>query len=321
VLVLNLLALVGCWWTLVRRFSWSAADVRSLALGAIIVSLAAVHTCLKDGQLTPMVLLGILIGLDPKSGTVRASLGWAVALFKFTIPGPYMALAALRGRKKQVVAVLVAGGIFVAGVAIVGARPGLGTLAHSYGASLHALFALGARDYPATIGEGSASMVWLQALLYRVLSFAPGAVPTLNVVLTAAMVCVLGLVILRCSDDGRTLLIIAAFVLLTSYHRVYDAVLLLPGIAWLIDRGSQRLDSEYLLLMALLLPFLVPGPAVLQATLPDPLKSQWAVYALAIPHQTWCLLAIFIVASQRVLAEALAATARRSRLAPLPLVP
>src|SRR5262249_14786227 len=111
----------------------------------------------------------------------------------------------------------------------------------------------------------------------------------------------------------RLLLVIAAFVLLSSYHRVYDAVLLLPAIAWLIDRGAREPDWDDVLLAALLVPFLVAGPAMLQTALPDRLKSHWPVYALAIPHQTWCLLGIFVVASWRMVAEALTLGAGHAR--------
>src|SRR5262249_7533932 len=43
VLVLNVLALAGCWWLLARRFCWPTKDARSLALGMVILSLAGVH--------------------------------------------------------------------------------------------------------------------------------------------------------------------------------------------------------------------------------------------------------------------------------------
>ena len=211
--------------------------------------------------------------------------------------------------------VLLAGGIFVAAVAIVAAPLGLGTLIDSYRSSVGALFAPGTRDDPATIGEGSATMLWVQALLYRVFSFAPNAVPTVSMAVTAAMACVLGVVLLRCREDGRVLLVIAAFVLLASYHRVYDSVLLLPGVAWLIDRHWRRSERGYLLLTFLLLPFLVPGPAILQTLLPDTLRHRWAVYAVVVPHQTWCLLAILVVASLGVVAEVLAPVGRARRQA------
>ena len=312
VLVLNVLALAGCWWLLARRFWWPTKDARSLALGMVILSLAGVHTCLKDGQLTPVVLLGILAALDPGAGRMRSSLGWIVALFKYSIPVPYMALSARRQTWEHVVALFFAGGLFLAGVAVVAAPLGIRALLHSYTASVNALFTAAAWDDPSQIGGGTASMLWLEALLYRVLAFAPAAVPALNAIAIAMMVFVVALLILRCHDEGRLLLVIAAFVLLSSYHRVYDAVLLLPGIAWLIDRGARRLGLETVFLAALFVPFLLPGPAALESTLSDALKSHWPVYALAIPHQTWCLVGIFVVASRGVVAEALASHRRRA---------
>jgi hypothetical protein len=314
VLVLNLLALAGCWWLLARRFCWSTQDGRSLALGLVILSLAGVHTCLKDGQLTPVVLLGILAALDPAAGKMRSSLGWVVALFKYSIPVPYMALSARRRSWEHLVGLFFAGGLFLAGVALVAAPLGIRALLHSYAASVNALFSAAAWDDPTQIGGGTASMLWLEALLYRILAFAPAAVPALNLIAITMMVFVVALLILRCRDEGRLLLVIAAFVLLSSYHRVYDAVLLLPGIAWLIDRGARRLGRETVLLAALLVPFLLPGPAVLESWLSEALKRHWPVYALAIPHQTWCLLGIFVVASRGVVAEALAPHGRRTRV-------
>jgi hypothetical protein len=311
VLVLNLLALGGCWWELVRRFGWRLGEARSRALGVVVLSLAGVHTCIKDGQLTPIVLVGILVALDPRAGTLHAALGWIVALLKYSIPPPYMAFSILRRPRGSVIALLVAGSIFAAAVALVAAPLGFRGLVRDYTASVAALFAAGARDDPTRIGEGTASMLWLKALLYRVLSFAPAIVPALNALVITGMACVLALLILRCRDEGRVLLVIGTFVLLTSYHRVYDAVLLLPGIAWLIDRHAGHSDWENRLLAALLVLFLVPGPAVLQSVLPDQLKSHWLVYAIVIPHQTWCLLAIFVVASRVSVSDVMARDACR----------
>src|SRR5262249_46413421 len=213
-------------------------------------------------------------------------------------------------RRGDAVPVLLAGGIFVAAAAIVASPVGLDTLIRSYGSSVGDLFAPGARDDPATIGEGSATMLWMPALLYRVFSFAPGAVPAINLAVIAAMICVVVLVILRCREDGRVLLVVSAFALLTSYHRVYDSVLLLPGIAWLIDRGRHGYEREHLLLASLLLPFLLPGPAILQVLLPEGVRNTWAAYALAIPHQTWCLVAVLVVASFGVVVEVVASVGR-----------
>jgi len=315
-LVLNLLALAGCWWMLARRFGWPLDCPRSFVLGVVILSLAAVHTCLKDGQLTPIVLLGILVALDPASGWTSASVGWVVALLKYSIPPPFMALSARRSGRNGVISPLVAVGVFFAAVGLMAASVGLTSLLGGYMALVDALFAKGAWDDPTRIGDGTASMVWLKALLYRVFSFAPTAVPALNGIVIVAMGCVLVLLLLRCRDEGRLLLVIAAFVLLTSYHRVYDAVVLVPGIAWLIDRGARAPDREGMLLSALLLPFLIPGPGALQSVLSEPLKNHWLVYAIAIPHQTWCLLVIFAVASRRSVADTLA-----SRVRPVGAVP
>jgi ubiquinone/menaquinone biosynthesis C-methylase UbiE len=63
--------------------------------------------------------------------------------------------------------------------------------------------------------------------------------------------------------------------------------------------------------VTLLVPFLVPGPGTLQSALSDQLKGHWLVYAVVIPHQTWCLLAVFVVASRVPVAEVLASRARR----------
>ena len=179
VLILNLLALAGCWWLLVRRFHWRTGDGRSLALAVVVLSLASVHTCLKDGQLTPMVLLGILVALYPAAGAVRPSLGWSVALFKYSVPLPYMVFGIRRHSLKHVVTMFFASGIFLAGIALLAAPVGVSALLHSYTGSVNALFYVAAWDGPSQIGRGTASMLWLEALRYRVLAFAPAAVPAL----------------------------------------------------------------------------------------------------------------------------------------------
>jgi Glycosyltransferase family 87 len=102
----------------------------------------------------------------------------------------------------------------------------------------------------------------------------------------------------RC--DLLTLSCLVTLSLLPFYHRFYDAELLIIPLCWsltLIDAPLKRFAH---LTLALILPFLVPGAALLywisqSNFLLSTLFHKWWWNAIVMPHANWALLALAIV--------------------------
>jgi glycosyl transferase family 87 len=82
--------------------------------------------------------------------------------------------------------------------------------------------------------------------------------------------------------------------LLSSYHRFYDAMLLILPLLWSLTAISGMYRKEARLCLLLILPFLVPGAVILKEAivagyLPRNWESSWWWNSIALPHQVWLL--------------------------------
>lgn len=93
---------------------------------------------------------------------------------------------------------------------------------------------------------------------------------------------------------------ISAISLLPVYHRSYDAGLLAIPLCWCISNAvgpSQSVARSALLLM---IPFVVPGAAVLQQLalhghVSGAITNSWCWNVIIMPHENWALLLLFLV--------------------------
>jgi hypothetical protein len=107
--------------------------------------------------------------------------------------------------------------------------------------------------------------------------------------------------------------------LLPLYHRSYDAMLLVIPLSWAVAslEGSQRLIAWLLIL--LMVPFLVPGPVMLQqliakGRLPASLNDEFWWSAIVLAHEVWT-----VVLMSLLLVYALAKTVRQPSPVILPI--
>jgi glycosyl transferase family 87 len=82
--------------------------------------------------------------------------------------------------------------------------------------------------------------------------------------------------------------------LLSSYHRFYDATLLILPLLWSLTSLSGMYRKEACLSLLLILPFLVPGAVILKESivdgyLPRHWELSWWWNSIALPHQVWLL--------------------------------
>lgn len=93
---------------------------------------------------------------------------------------------------------------------------------------------------------------------------------------------------------------VAVICLLPVYHRLYDASLIAIPFSWCLSQLNGMLKNISKVALALMIPFLVPGPALLQqlasrGRIPDAwLRSRWWD-CFIMPHQTWLLLVLCLV--------------------------
>jgi hypothetical protein len=93
---------------------------------------------------------------------------------------------------------------------------------------------------------------------------------------------------------------ISVIALLPVYHRFYDAALLVVPICWCMTHLSGICKAIARTVLLLLIPFLIPGPALLQQLAlrghwPDAATNSWWWNCIVMPHQTWALLLLCLV--------------------------
>lgn len=86
--------------------------------------------------------------------------------------------------------------------------------------------------------------------------------------------------------------------LLPTYHRNYDASLLVFPLCWILSRSSFG-KLEWLSLF-LMLPFVIPGAVLLQTLasegrIPDSMANAWWWNTLVMPHEIWALLLLSVL--------------------------
>lgn len=145
-------------------------------------------------------------------------------------------------------------------------------------------------------------MIDTAPILYRFGVAEPWVGPAVwGIALVAAALALMWLSRYRWPD--RQLLLIAglaAVPLLPVYHRMYDATLLLLVAVWVYKRWAMRPGDRWAALAGLcLVPFLLPGPAILSRMmrgnlLPMGLADNWWWQTFVMQHHSWFALLLII---------------------------
>lgn len=117
-----------------------------------------------------------------------------------------------------------------------------------------------------------------------------------------ALIVLWTILVFRSRDEEFELLALASIGvigLLPLYHRLYDASVLAIPLCWCLSRPTllKRITNIALILMV---PFLVPGAALLQqavrqGSIPDVWTRSWWWDRFVMPHETWFLLLLAVV--------------------------
>ena len=143
------------------------------------------------------------------------------------------------------------------------------------------------------------NMVNLQVTLYPLVKSAALA-NVLAVVSGAVLVGMwLWVMIRRPSSDLLELSALATLSLLPIYHRFYDAALLILPLCWALLVANKRQKRIAIATVVLILPFLVPGAALLDQLATSHLSAanldSWWWNGLVMSHQVWALLLLSVL--------------------------
>jgi hypothetical protein len=297
--------------------SWR--DTRGLWLAGGIVALAPIHTGIAVGQIAipsaTLLLIAIALVQSGRQMPGGVALGISV-LLKPQLTGPFLAYYFLRGGRR---AALVATVVGVASTAIsigwleLNGVPWL----ESWRSVMSSIMVPGSQHDPA--GPWSAQLLELRTLI-AVTTGAESAA-TIGFLLAAAAGAWLYVAGRTLDRDHDLLLLsgVAVLSLLATYHRFYDAALLVIVLAAIASRASAPADPSRSLgmtpsavvMLACLAVFFVPGAWAMQrlaveGRLPAALTESWLWNALLLRHHNWALVLLFAV-----LAAAIARARRR----------
>lgn len=296
----NLLSLALAFVALAKLTKATLTPARALLLAALVLGLAPVQTSVALGQLILPVTAFVVWGIVAHQGGrgVWAGILFALAAaLKPQVGAVFLGYLLVRGRWRGVLA----GAVVVSAILAVGVlrmtiaqQPWLDTLQANYQAFFHggdgdptspARYQLLQLQYPLTVLLGRPSVASVLAW---------GA----TVVLGAALLWLLrrGR---RPSDELLAFGIVGVLGLLPIYHRSYDAAILMIPLAWALAAQAPAQRPWARVGLVLILPFLLPGAAMLHALgagggLPSWVVDSWWWRGIVVPHQVWLILALAV---------------------------
>jgi hypothetical protein len=325
-LAANVAATAAMIWALCRLNDWRLRSRRAALLAAFTLALAPVHTSISTGQAAVLATCGIVAGALLHSRrrpyAAGAALGLALVL-KLQLALPFLAYFAWRRRWGT--AATAAGVLGMLTLVAVGRMWLAGVDWYpTWTANLAALFGRGGFNDASLTGPNRASLINLQYPLHTLI----GDGRTVNAIVFAAVgaAAVLTVAMIRDREPRRELLafsLVAVLGLLVTYHRYYDAAVLVLPIAWGIGALASPQRRAGLTVLVLCGNLLLPAQTALhvwagQGRLPDWLVGHvlWTGFVTA--QHAWCL---------ALLAAVLLYAASRSRPRPggdvphLPITP
>ena len=299
-IVVNLAALVASFLALLPICGVSWRDPRGQLFLATAFALAPIQTGIATAN--PAILAVALTVGTVWAAHVRRNYTSGILLALAICLKPPLGLCLIfyyliRGRWR-IVGVAAATTALVAGVAIMRLTwTGVAWLS-AYRENAAAIFGPGALDDFSPADPARFNMINLQ-VLFSSLSAGRSLANGLALGCGASLA---GVWLWYCiKQRGHELLEISTLFVLTLlpvYHRFYDAALLIWPLCWSILVAKKR--SVTLLTIALILPFFIPGAALLDRLaqgrrLPAAVLDGWWWNAVVMPHEVWDILFISIL--------------------------
>jgi hypothetical protein len=291
-------------WSLVKRAGFRLNEPRTLAFIAGCCALAPFHTGIASANQTILIVGLCAAGIWAASGRrdVMAGLLFGVACSLKPHIGSFLVLYYLVRRRwrlfvtavglTMVLVLIAAGWMQIHGI----------VWAHDYFHNVKVLAAENKIDDFTSANPIRFMLINLQVPLYSFTSSAR----TSNIVAVAVGALLIGIwifLVIRNAVHGSELLAlgtIAIIGLMPVYHRLYDASLLAIPLCWCMTLPGGRLKNVWKIALLLMVPFLIPGTAVLQTLaqsgrIPPAWTASWWWNCIVMPHQTWLLLLLILV--------------------------
>ena len=243
VLLVNLGATGFIAWGLVHLLGWGRSEPRTLGLVAFVLALAPLHTTMAIGQAaivtTAAIVAAMMLERSGRPIWAGAFYGLAIIL-KIQIGLPFLVYVAWR-RRWTTAAVAAAVPLAVTAISVLRMEVAGVPWYRTWMDNLALLSSPGGINDPGPLNDDRYSLVNLQYLLQSV---GIGGLTADAIALAAVALAALALVTLvRGRELDRELLVlsgVAVLTLLVTYHRYYDAVLLVLPIVWGIAQLRTR---------------------------------------------------------------------------------
>ena len=284
---------------------------RRIAFAAAALAMAPLHTGIAVGNVSVMAIALCAISLWASLRRKESLAGTLIALAGCLKPqiGALFLLYYLLRKRWQVawIATAVGGAVFILGTARLELAGifwwrdfwrNAGLMEHNR-----------LMDF-ADAGSIRFTMINLQVVLY-------GLLPSSRFANAGAVLVGMGLwgqwafSVLRTAVKRSELLMVSAFItigLLPSYHRNYDAFLIIFPLCWTLSTEALGYRRSRVVALVTMAPFLVPGPMLLQSLVNKGIVSRTAATSwwwndFVMPHQTWLIVILSMVLLYALSAE------------------
>lgn len=303
-LAVLLAAFAATVWALVKTAGFRVSEPRTLAFIAGCCALAPFHTGLAGGNGTILVAGLCALGVWAATGRrdIMAGLLFGAACSLKPHIGSFLVLYYLVRRRWRLFGTAIALTGVLALLALLWMQIKGVTWAPDYFHNMRMMATQNTIDDFTSANPIRFMLINLQVLFY---SFTRSARESniLAFVSGAFLIAVWIYLVLRNRSEKSELLALSAIAvigLLPVYHRLYDATLLAIPLCWCVSEVAGKRKNIVTISLLLMVPFLVPGTAVLQQlALEHKVSSAWTQSwwweRVIMPHQTWLLLLLAII--------------------------
>jgi hypothetical protein len=286
-------------WSLLQVAGFRGDTSRTLAFITGCLALAPFHTGFSGGNATILVVgaCAVAIWAADSRRDILAGLLFGVACSLKPQIGSFLVLYYLLNRRWRLFATALALTAVLALTAILWLRVSGVSWADDYFHNIKSMATENKIDDFTSANPIRFMLINLQVPVY---SFTGSARSANIVALSAGAFLVMAwsyLIIKGRAHESELLSLgtIAVICLMPVYHRLYDASLLAIPLGWCLSWPTGKLKNVSRVVFLLLVPFLVPGTALLQqlsgqGRVPVGWTSSWWWDRVVMPHQTWVLL-------------------------------
>ena len=308
ILLISVAVTVGA---LIRTAGLAWNDPRALAFVGASLALAPFQTGLASGNTSILVigLCALAIWAGHGRREIVAAILFGVACAVKPQLGAFLVLYYLLRRRWPLFSFAVATTLGLNAVAILYLDLRGAAWLQGYIQNTHGFVSANHIDDFTTLNPARFTLINLQVPLFSI-SGDSSTANWLAFAVTTVLVCAWAYWTVKNREHTAELLClgaVSAIALLPVYHRFYDAALLAIPLCWCMLNALERSSARLALL--LMVPFLIPGSALLQQLavrghVAASVAGSWWWNCLVMPHETWLIVAIALALIYAIRASA-----------------